>query len=123
MLFVRDEMMVPDLSSRKSACIAFSGRSAVKAGRMQAASSPNNGMEVLKRFISSSAFSVIVLSGFTDVMQDIKPSGLAWLSDHLSEPGMPVVVITGTKDPDKAAGQYREVETPFELTNILMNIN
>lgn len=123
MLFVRDETTIPDLSSKKSACIAFAGKSSVKASRMQIAANPNNGMEVLKRFVSSASFSVIVLSGITDVIPEIKPSSISWLADHLSEPGMPAVVVTGAKKPEGVFGELREVETPFELTNILMNLN
>ena len=123
MFFVRDETTRPDLSSKKSACIAFAGKSSVKASRMQIAANPNNGLEVLKRFVSSASFSVIVLSGITDVLAEIKPSSISWLVDHLSEPGMPAVVVTGAKKPEGAFGELREVETPFELTNILMNLN
>lgn len=123
MFFVRDETTIPDLSSKKSACIAFAGKSSVKASRMQVAANPNNGMEVLKRFVSSASFRVIVLSGITDVLAEIKPSSISWLVDHLSEPGMPAVVVTGAKKPEGAFGELREVETPFELTNILMNLN
>ena len=123
MFFVRDETTIPDLSSKKSACIAFAGKSSGKASRMQVAANPNNGMEVLKRFVSSASFSVIVLSGITDVLAEIKPSSISWLVDHLSEPGMPAVVVTGAKKPEGAFGELREVETPFELTNILMNLN
>ncbi len=118
MLYVEDESIIPDI---KGAVIAFSGTTSVKAGRIQSVTRPSAGMETLKRFVSSDAFSVIVLSGFTDVLPQIKPSAISWLLDHLCESGI-LVIITGKADPSPVLEGVTAVKSREEIEKYLMSV-
>lgn len=54
------------------------------------------GYEQLKRWVSSAAFSLIVLDGFGDAFEQMdKADVVKWLTEHEDEPDFPVLLITG----------------------------
>lgn len=79
-----------------------------------AAGEEKKGYEQLKRWVSSSAFSLIVLDGFGDAfaLMNDKAEVVKWISEHSSEPDFPFLLITG-----KAIDgiEYREVKTASDL--------
>ena len=87
-----DESSIPDLGSYRSAELVFSGSPCCRCRETKEAASVSGGMEMLKRWISSSSFSVIVLSGFSEVASEVKESTAFWVSDHLAEPGTPLLI-------------------------------
>ena len=87
-----ESSIIPDMSGISSAELVFSGESIGKCRESKSGISVNGGMETLKRWISSSSFSVIVLSGFSAVSSSVKESAAFWVSDHLSEPGAPLLI-------------------------------
>lgn len=88
-----DESSIPDLGSYRSAELVFSGSPCCRCRETKEAASVSGGMEMLKRWISSSSFSVILLSGFTPVAERVKENAVYWVSDHLAEPGTPLMIV------------------------------
>lgn len=86
---------LPDLKGFKSVEMVFSGAATGKADEERKA-----GMESVKRMVSSGAFSVLLLTGLTDVK--VRDHEAFWLIDHLSEPGSPLVIMTGLEEPKGA---------------------
>ncbi len=113
-----DQSMIPDMKALKSAELVFSGQPIGICRETRSGSSVRGAMETLKRWISSSAFSVIVLSGFTAVLPEIKESFVFWVSDHLAEPGSPLLIAI-------SSGPWKEgviCSGTAEMENYLKNI-
>ena len=96
-----EEAMIPDLKGYRSAELVFSGDSCGCCREVKEGVSPSGGMETLKRWISSSSFSVIVLSGFTAVADSVKENAVYWVSDHIAEPDAPLLIVV-------SSGPWRE---------------
>lgn len=57
--------------------------------------------EQLKRWISTGAFSLIILEHFTDAFSALDEKDVSiWLKDHSSEPDFPSLVMTGNARPE-----------------------
>lgn len=103
---------IPDLKGYKSVELVFSGKSSGKASEERKA-----GMESVKRIVSSGAFPVLLLTGVTDV--SVREHDAFWLVDHIAEPGSPLVILTGEKEPQGAlASAQRGVSIREYLTKI-----
>ena len=87
-----EEGILPDMTGISSAELVFSGKATGRCREAKECASARGGMEMLKRWISSSSFSVIVLSGFSEVAAEVKESTAFWVSDHLVEPGTPLLI-------------------------------
>ena len=110
--------MVPDLRAVRSAELVFSGDALGSCRETRIVSGVSSGMEILKRWISSASFSVIVLSGFTPVAQDVKENAVYWVSDHIAEPDGPLLVVV-------SSGPWKEgvsCSGSGDLANYLTNI-
>lgn len=73
------------------------------------------GYEQLKRWVSSAAFSLIVLDGFGDAFSAMdKADVVKWLTEHEDEPDFPLLLITG-----KAVEglEYKTISSVEELLN------
>ena len=113
-----DAAIIPDMTAMKSAELSFSGTPLCVCGETKTGVSVRGGMETLKRWISSASFSVIVLSGFSEVSSDVKESTAFWVSDHLSEPGSPLLIAV-------SSGPWKEGVECFskdDIENYLKNI-
>ncbi len=111
-----DESMIPDLGGYHSAELVFSGIPCGCCRETKEAASASGGMELLKRWISSSSFSVIVLSGFTSVAESVKENAVYWVSDHLSEPGTPLLIVI-------SSGPWKEGRTCSSAEDIQKYLN
>ena len=88
-----EEGILPDMIGISSAELVFSGKATGRCREAKECASARGGMEMLKRWISSSSFSVILLSGFTPVAERVKENAVYWVSDHLAEPGTPLMIV------------------------------
>ncbi len=109
--------LIPDLSSLSSVEIAFSDPIG-RCRELREGVSARGGMEALKRIISSASFSVIVLSSFSAIADSVKDSVAFWVSDHLSEPEAPLLIV-------ESSGPWKEgvvCSDMDDVQNYLVNI-
>ena len=84
---------IPDLKQYRSAELVFSGSAIGLCREVKGDVSVGGGSETLKRWISSASFSVIILSGFSEVVPQLKDSFVSWVSDHEAESDAPLLVV------------------------------
>lgn len=76
-------------------------------------SEARKGLEQLKRWVSTGAFKVVVLSGFGEALEKgNKAHLLEWIIDHSTEPGFPelVLILDGSDSIDGLKTDVIDVE-------------
>lgn len=85
---------LPDLSGEKAAMIKFPRGNLFPLSVTKRFSVFKPAYEQLKRWVSSSAFSAIVLDGLA-ALDDDMAEAFIWLNDHASSPDFPTLYISG----------------------------
>ncbi len=103
------------LSSKKSAVLSFSENPVKVSCMLKRAESLDGGISQIKRWISTSSFSLILIEGISSAsaQRDIS-SFLLWLKDHAEDYDGPYIIIREKESNDgilKIAREVDDIET------------
>lgn len=108
------------LKNTKSAILSFSETPMMTDTLLKRAESVDGGVSQIKRWISTSSFSLIVIEDLSSAFRDRDVSQfLFWLKDHAEDFGGPFIVIKESVSLDAVRKISRKVDS---IEEILLNI-
>lgn len=108
------------LKNTKSAILSFSETPMMTDTLLKRAESVDGGVSQIKRWISTSSFSLIVIEDLSLAFRDRDVSQfLFWLKDHAEDFGGPFIVIKESESLDAVRKISRKVDS---IEEILLNI-
>ena len=108
------------LKNTKSAILSFSETPMMTDTLLKRAESVDGGVSQIKRWISTSSFSLIVIEDLSSAFRDRDVSQfLFWLKDHAEDFGGPLIVIKESESLDAVRKISRKVDS---IEEILLNI-